>query len=209
MSHPSPIHSLGFLALSALLPLSACSLEGIIPELDANAGSATKHVQAVLHPPKTRSIPPTLQGVEIEVKDVLMRRGSDQSWNILNDKPAMWILGDHATELPKFSAVPMPVDTYDAIRVVLGKGFVIQNGQRIEMSLQESELTQDGRWELSNDRGIDVWLSIDNAVTQQAGKWQAKPSLEIATRDEDFSDETLDKPDKEQDNEQDKDSSTH
>lgn len=193
MTHRSSIYPLGFLALSALLPLSACSLEGILPDLDGNAGSATQHVQAVLHPPQTRSIPPGLSGVELEVKDVLMRRRSDQSWNILNDKPAMWILGDHATELPNFSAIPMPVDTYDAIRVVLGDAFVIQNGQRMPMTLAEQEITREGQWTLDGDQGIDVWISVDNAIAPHNGGWQASPSLEIATRDADFSSESLDK----------------
>lgn len=191
MSYRSSIHTLGFLALTALFPLSSCSLEGILPELDGNAGSATEHVQAVLHPPRTRSIPPQLQGIEIEVKDVLLRRSSDQSWNILNDKPAMWVLGDHATQLPTFSAVPMPRDAYDAIRVVLGSAFVIQNGQRIPMNLATKELTSEGSWQLFADKGIDLWLSVDNAVSEQGGTWLASPSLEIATRDADFSNESL------------------
>lgn len=185
--------------MSALLPLSACSLEGILPELDGNAGSATQHVQAVLHPPKTRSLPPGLQGVELQVKDVLMRRSSDKSWNILNDKPALWILGDHAAELPTFSAIPMPVDTYDAVRVVLGEAFVIQGGQRLPMALTSNELTLEGQWNLSTDQGLDVWINVDNAITAQATGWQASPALEIATRLADFSSESLKQPTDEKD----------
>lgn len=193
MSPRSSIHTLGFLALIALLQLSACSLEGILPELDGNAGSATTHVQAVLHPPQTRSLPPGLQGVELEVKDVLMRRSSDQSWNILNDKAAIWTLGDHATQLPTFSAIPMPVDTYDAVRVVLGQAFVLQNGQRAPLSLGSKELTLEGQWKLDRDQGIDVWISVDNALVPQGSGWQASPHLEVASRDADFSSESLNK----------------
>lgn len=197
MSHSRSIHILGFVALLASFSLSGCSLEGILPDLDGNAGSATKHVQAVLHPPKTRSIPPQLQGLEIQVKDVLMRRKSDQSWNILNDKTATWRLGDHGADLPTFSAIPLPVDTYDAIKVVLGDAFVIQNGQRRPLLLAQTELTQEGTWKLSGDRGIDVWLSLANTVVQSGGGWQASPTLELATRNADFSSESLEESSKE------------
>lgn len=199
MSHKSPISLLGALALFSLLPLTACSLDGILPDLDGSAGSSTKHVQAVLHPPKMRSIPPELEGVELEIKDVLMRRSSDQSWNILNDKTALWILGDHATPLPTFSAIPMPVDSYDAIRVVLGDAFVIQGGQKTPLSLEQTELTREGSWKLSGDRSIDLWISLDNTLVQRGSGWQASPKLEIDTRKSDFSSETLPATDKEAD----------
>lgn len=173
---------------------TGCSLSGLIPELAKDAGEPTSHVQAVIHPSKTRSLPPGIDGVQIEVLDVLIRRKTDQSWNILNDKPAVWTIGATAHELPTFSAVPLAIDDYDGIKVVFGRAFVAQNGTQSPLEIPGSQVTQEGAWNLSRDQGFHLWLNLTDAIQQDAqGQWQATPNLELLTKNADFSGESIKK----------------
>lgn len=191
MSHRSPISILGPLCCAALC-LGGCGLDGILPELATDAGDPTQHVQAVIHPSKTRSLPAGVDELRIEIKDVLLRRKSDESWNILNDKPAVWSITDKVPEMPTFSAVPLAVDEYDALRVVFGRASITQNGNMQELLLVEPELTQEAVWNLDSDQGINLWLSVTGAVRQNAeGQWEAEPKLELLTSKADFSSEGL------------------
>lgn len=181
------------LAITSLLVTSSgCNLEGLIPELANNAGEPTLHVQAVLHPSKTRSLPAGVDEVHIEVKDILLRRKKDQSWNILNDQSASWSIDASGSALPSFSAVPIPVGSYDAVRVVFGESSVRQSGQALELALPEEGIIQEGDWELSSDQSFEFWLDVNGVFSQGSnGTWQAEPKLELKVRNADFSNEGL------------------
>ena len=183
-----PLGILGALALA----LTACGLDGWIPETGAEAGEESTHVRPSFDSGGTRSFPAGVTSARIEVLDVLLHKPGPDVWVILNDKPFFYeLVGEDGSSTP-FSAVPIGVGDYDALQVVFAGGSVATNGREYDATVTPDSVLFEQTFQVRRDSEFVLTFDLSNAVGGNAvDGWTLTPDISVEMTQADFSDEDL------------------
>jgi hypothetical protein len=149
----------------ALLP-EAASYEGMVaPRLSLSIVADATNVD--------------VQAVDLELVDVQIHRASDEEW--------VWIGGgEDRIQIETTAAlvnhpVPLPVDVYDAVRVVVDEPRVAHGGSWHACELPHDEVELPVELELDGDTAIELRFDLAQSLAgSKGGKWRFDPSAHAA-----------------------------
>lgn len=127
------------------------------------------------------SPPAGVDAVEIEVVDVRLHRPNDDAWLLLGSETAVVDLVQPAMNVA-FPEVPLGLEHYDALAVVIGDVRVSGAGGDAEVVVVENALEIDGLWSIEHDVRIELRFDVAGSLWRADGQWHFAPAADVGVR---------------------------
>ena len=163
----SPRH----LPLCSLALAFGCDV-ALLPEAATYEGTAAPRLSLSI---VADAMDSDVQAVDLELVDVQVHRVSDDAW--------VWIGGGEDRIQIETTAtlvnhpVPLPVDEYDAVRIVVDEPRVAHGGSWHACELPHDEIELPIELELDGDTAIELSFDLTESLAgSKNGKWSFEPS---------------------------------
>lgn len=147
---------------AALCGLTACDFN-FAPELAGDAGGSTARVSVALGSANEAALADEIDGVDVEVVDVLVHSLDDDMWYLLNERSVELSLPNTNRNIV-FKDAPVPAGEYDRVMVVLESAEVAADGGWRTVELVRDVLEIDSPMLLDRDGTLDLRFDLDGSI---------------------------------------------
>ncbi len=169
-----------FASTLAVTGLAACDLN-FVPELaDESTGERTAYVSVSMGSANGDALDDEIDGVEVEVLDVLVHSVDDDVWYLLNESTSSLALPNTQRNVV-FKDAPIPAGEYDKVMVAVQGAQVAARGGWRQVELVRDVVEIDAPMLLDRDGTIDLRFDLDGTITGsfEAG-YAMTPALLVA-----------------------------
>jgi hypothetical protein len=178
----NPLTRFSLFSLAAGLLMSAgCELQEFLPTTADQAGQPSAQVAVAIQVDPKASLDADLEALEVEVVDVLIHQVEADAWAILNNESVTMDLVHPSDQGIKFTAIPVPMGTYDKIRVVLGDAEIASQGSRHSADIADTEVDLPLVLDLEEDTVLT--LAFDRSDPLEGADWKDwtfKPKFRVS-----------------------------
>lgn len=168
-----------FAAALAITGLTACDLN-FVPELADDAGETTARISVSMGSANSDALDAEIDGVEVEVLDVLVHSVDNDVWYLLNESTSSLALPNTQRNV-MFKDAPIPAGEYDKVMVAMQGAQVAARGGWRHVELVRDVVEIDAPMLLDRDGTIDLRFDLDGTITGdfEAG-YAMTPALLVA-----------------------------
>jgi len=160
---PTRLATQVFAAALAVTSLSACDFN-FVPELADDAGEATAFISVSMGSANGDALDGEIDGVEVEVLDVLVHSVDDDSWYLLNEERSQLRLPNVQRKIV-FNDAPVPAGEYDKVMVAVQSAQVAAHGGWRHLELVREVVEIDVPMFLEAEGTLDLRFDLEGAIT--------------------------------------------